>query len=569
MNPHARHGAHSEEWRRTEVLRWKVLKPTREPKDGLPAMGVPAGPESAGAATEEEVFDDQTSDDQAPDDQAPDDQAPDDQNPTAKPFVKVYSTVYVPDELIVSGPSLAAVRMRTGGIVDIARRAGWDIEAVALEDGRDQSDDAPLRARLSVASSFGPDGSGITAPAPDAWEVLRQARADDDGSAVGVSLNHVLTTDSFGLNPFTANPFTANPFTANPFTANPFTANAPGVGIASYGAPGFGNRQPVTYRGPVPVFPPGAARPIVAVFDTGLGKHPWFDGDVVLPGGRAIGIFRPETDPEEYPSLSVPLDGIFDDASGHGTFIAGIIRQECPEARILPVRVADGEGIILESELIAALRRLIDYITPNTPVDVLNLSFSFYHETPDDPDAISEITDLLRTLRDDKNVVVVCSAGNEATDRPTYPAALPGTGKRHVSVGALNPADHSVALFSNIGDWVDIFAPGVSIVSTVPIDFDGGIQAGTRDDKDGRRRETLDFDDFRGGFGVWSGTSFAAPVVAGRIASQISKQLSSRDQSGSGDPASVGGQASSRDRLDLSEAVRIAIADLESKDHSR
>ena len=117
--------------------------------------------------------------------------------------------------------------------------------------------------------------------------------------------------------------------------------------------------------------------------------------------------------------------------------------------------------------------------------------------------------------------MVVCSAGNEATDRPTYPAALPNTGERHISVGALNPADHSVALFSNIGDWVDVYAPGVSLVSTVPVDFDGGIQAGTRDDKNGRRRETLDVDDFRGGFGVWSGTSFAAPVVAGRIAAQI------------------------------------------------
>ena len=53
---------------------------------------------------------------------------------------------------------------------------------------------------------------------------------------------------------------------------------------------------------------------------------------------------------------------------------------------------------------------------------VLNLSFSFYHETPDDPTAISEITDLLRKLRDEHDVVVVCSAGNEATDRPTYPA---------------------------------------------------------------------------------------------------------------------------------------------------
>ena len=68
-----------------------------------------------------------------------------------------------------------------------------------------------------------------------------------------------------------------------------------------------------------------------------------------------------------------------------------------------------------------------------------------------------------------------------------------------------------------------MYAPGVSLVSTVPVDFDGGIQAGTRDDKDGRRRETLDVDDFRGGYGVWSGTSFAAPVVAGRIAARIAE----------------------------------------------
>ena len=149
-----------------------------------------------------------------------------------------------------------------------------------------------MRARLSVARNEG--DNAITAPTPDAWAVLRQARANNDGSADGVSLNHVITTDSYGLNPFTANPFTANPFTANPFTANPFTANALGVGIASYGAVGFGGRQPVTYLGrePVPKPDPNPAkpmrkrtrlrkRPVVAVFDTGLGDAP------VVPRRRA------------------------------------------------------------------------------------------------------------------------------------------------------------------------------------------------------------------------------------------------------------------------------------------
>ena len=524
MNPHASSGKHTEEWRRSGNLRWKVLDPAGQPR---------------GEGTDDE------------------------------PKVSVYSTVYVSDELIVRGASRADILGRiSGGLTDIAKRAGWRIDTRDLEDDRAQDDDVSMRARLSVRrnvagdagdgndaddGSDGGDGSAgsITATTPDAWEVLRQARANDDGSADGVSLNHVITTDAYGLNPFTANPFTANPFTANPFTANPFTANAPGVGIASYGALGFGGRQPVTYLGPDPAteFDSATVRPVVAVFDTGLGAHPWFGGDVslppTLPNGDPIGIVRPDTNPEVYPSLAVPLDGIFDDASGHGIFIAGVILQECPEARILAVRVADGEGIIFETELIGALKRLIKYITPDTPVDVLNLSFSFYHETPDDPTTISEITELLRQLRDDHDVVVVCSAGNEATDRPSYPAALPDTGERHVAVGALNPADYSVALFSNIGDWVDVFAPGVSLVSTVPVVFDGGIQAGTRDDKNGRRRETLDVDDFRGGYGVWSGTSFAAPVVAGRIAARIAEGDTSTD------------------------AVISVIGDLDSRDHSR
>ena len=498
------------EWRRDERPRWKVLDPTRVPKEDLPASEDP----EAGATDD----------------------------------VRIYSTVYVADELIVRGSSRGEVLDRIGGLEEVARRAGWTLSPRELEDGRTSTRTPTMRARLSVA----PTGlTEVTAQTPDAWDVLRQARRNADGSADGVSLNHVLTTDTYGVNPFKANPFKANPFKANPFKANPFKANAAGVGIDSYGSPGFGGRQPVTYLGPDPVADPHGARPVVAIFDTGLGAHPWFTGDVRVdptvppPYGGPIGIDRPQTDPEVHPSLAVPLDGIFDDASGHGTFIAGIIRQECAQARILPVRVADGEGVIIETELIAALARLLEYVERGETVDVLNLSFSFYHETPFYPSTISEIKDHLTTLRDDYDVVIVCSAGNEATDRPTFPAALPATGSRHIAVGALNPANRSVALFSNIGSWVDVYAPGVSLVSTVPVDFDGGVQAGTRDDKIGRRRETLDVDDFRGGFGVWSGTSFAAPLVAGRIAAKI---------------------AEGRGR---SDAVAEVLQELDGEDHSR
>jgi hypothetical protein len=34
-------------------------------------------------------------------------------------------------------------------------------------------------------------------------------------------------------------------------------------------------------------------------------------------------------------------------------------------------------------------------------------------------------------------------------------------------------------------------------------------------------RATIDPDDFSGGFGIWSGTSFAGPIFAGEIAAKL------------------------------------------------
>jgi subtilisin family serine protease len=121
--------------------------------------------------------------------------------------------------------------------------------------------------------------------------------------------------------------------------------------------------------------------------------------------------------------------------------------------------------------------------------------------------------------------VVVAAAGNFSTDRPFYPAALaarpPGPGAPLLSVGALNP-NGSVALFSNQGDWVHWWAPGAAVVSTFP-PLSGSISPAIRPPHGGgaHRRETLDPDDFQGGFAIWSGTSFAAPVVAAEVAAAL------------------------------------------------
>jgi len=128
-------------------------------------------------------------------------------------------------------------------------------------------------------------------------------------------------------------------------------------------------------------------------------------------------------------------------------------------------------------------------------------------------------------------VSVICSAGNDATARPMFPAAFApwADGKGGVkatkklvpivSVGALNP-NGTDALFSNAGPWVRAYAPGAAVMSTLP-PFQGGLEPGARTEAYMRVRESIDPDDFSGTFAVWSGTSFAAPLFAGRVANEL------------------------------------------------
>jgi len=110
-----------------------------------------------------------------------------------------------------------------------------------------------------------------------------------------------------------------------------------------------------------------------------------------------------------------------------------------------------------------------------------------------------------------RHTVVVAAAGNDASDRPFWPAAL----KDVVAVAALAQqaagAEAERASFSNYGWWVDAAAPGEKIASSFL----------THGREDG--------EEFHG-YAMWSGTSFAAPYVAGKIAALISaKNMSARD----------------------------------------
>lgn len=87
--------------------------------------------------------------------------------------------------------------------------------------------------------------------------------------------------------------------------------------------------------------------------------------------------------------------------------------------------------------------------------------------------------------------IVVFAAGNDASNADHYPGYYAPV----VTVSALQDS-HKPASFTNYGSWVDISAPGVSILSTVFTD--------------------------RGSYGRKSGTSMACPMVAGALGLLVS-----------------------------------------------
>lgn len=108
------------------------------------------------------------------------------------------------------------------------------------------------------------------------------------------------------------------------------------------------------------------------------------------------------------------------------------------------------------------------------------------------------------------------------TTPPTPRAPLTEGEPPIIAVGASNP-DGTTALFSNDGDWVTCVRPGASLVSTAPVTMDG-VVAPTRHMRElfsTGFRATIDPEGFQGGFAVWSGTSFAAPVLAGELAALL------------------------------------------------
>lgn len=406
-----------------------------------------------------------------------------------------------------------------------------------------------------------PDNVGVPVPlrwkddqpadrAPDPWAgyvVLRDALGER-ASTYGV--DHLMMPASviFGGAPVMHGPSVGTPVMHGPGIDG-------GVTLST------GDRNPVAMLMPQPDRPPvtslpGGRRPVVAVLDTGIGPHPWWNGqdpsdpiyevaqdfqDDLAAVELGIGQLSPTqpsplSSPFETQDEIDPLLGMIDSHSGHGTFVTGLVHQMCPAAKILSLRVLHSDGFSSESAVVLALSWLVDQVAnQGRQIDVVSMSLGFYAETATVPE-VTQVRSLIEQLTA-RGVLVVAAAGNDATTRPFMPAAFaegPGSASGGIellgAVGARNAPGDTTAAFSNWGEWVTLWAPGNAVVSTVPV-WEGA-EEGDISLLDGAGlgpdlRTAPDPDDLRSGFAVWAGTSFATPVIAGLLAGALTTTTAS------------------------------------------
>jgi serine protease len=199
----------------------------------------------------------------------------------------------------------------------------------------------------------------------------------------------------------------------------------------------------------------------VAVVDTGVtGTHP--DLLPPLPDGRprvAVGTSFLSGDVANHTAGNV-------DPQGHGTHVAGIITAArgngiggsgvAPGAQVLPVRVLSSTGTGWASDVAAGV-----LWAHQQGADVINLSLGASGAMPPDLDTAITYVTTDRTRGKPPTVVVAAAGNGGPTSRPSWP----GFHERAIAVAATDATD-AIAPFSSWGSYVDVAAPGVSILST-------------------------------------------------------------------------------------------------------
>lgn len=218
-----------------------------------------------------------------------------------------------------------------------------------------------------------------------------------------------------------------------------------------------------------------------------------------LSGTAPIAVLDTGVDPST-PELAgrivTPLDALTPgsdagDVDGHGTEVAGIaagqpglVQGISPTSPIMPIQIYNADGGSTPGAVVSGIRWAI-----NNNAGAINVSsIEPLLNAP-----ASDVAALSRAINDafNRGIMVVAPMGNEGGSVPNMPAALP-----HVlAVGATSDTVNGTrSTFSNTGSWVDLVSPATGLTAPASQKFCSE------------------------GYGLASGTSFAAPAVAAAAA---------------------------------------------------
>lgn len=240
--------------------------------------------------------------------------------------------------------------------------------------------------------------------------------------------------------------------------------------------------------------PPGIGATVVVVDSGTQTNHPFLAGRVAdeacfATGGCANGAIA-----QFGPGSGAPCPGA---SCAHGTHVAGIAvgsvapgspqRGGAPGASYIPIRVFEPAGVEARiSDIFAALAHVRDTLMLSHYISTVNLSLGTHTEGACTSSLYASIRDIVRELRT-MGVAVTISSGNDGDKtRISFPACSPGV----IAVGNSLKADAGINASSNAGPGLTLLAPGTNIRSSL----------------------------LASNFGFMTGTSMAAPLVAGGIA---------------------------------------------------
>lgn len=216
---------------------------------------------------------------------------------------------------------------------------------------------------------------------------------------------------------------------------------------------------------------------VVAVVDSGSGPHPDLDANLLPGTDLRTGSGGPDGSDVGTIGHGTHVAGTIAAVAGNGIGIAGV----APGAKILPLRILGPEGAGTTRDLAIAITAAVA-----AGARIVNLSLGSLNEDARVTSAIADATA--------RNVLVVAAAGNDGpSGSPKWPASSDLT----LAVTALD-RDGNPAASGQRGAYIDIGAPGVGILSTVP----GALR--------GREYE------------MQSGSSMAAAFVSGAAAILVS-----------------------------------------------